>query len=187
MISHKPETAVKMRMLEAKNIDVLVLDEIEKYRNNDYKTALELFLNDLKQNIDTKSNSGKLWPEYNGSIRESITEQVYSTLKTIHETYPGWITARYWALTSSSWILNDVEFLIRKLAHKDKKDSKELELCNEFCWLSEITGTIGNVTFSYTIDALKKILLRNSDKKEEQLFLNIELFILRYYRFTGDE
>ena len=30
MISHKPETAVKMRMLEAKNIDVIVLDDIEK-------------------------------------------------------------------------------------------------------------------------------------------------------------
>ena len=53
--------------------------------------------------------------------------------------------------------------------------------------MSEITGAIDNVTFSYTIDALKKILVRNNDKKEEQLFLNIELYILRFYRFTGDE
>ncbi len=186
MISHKPETAVKMRMLEAKNIDVIVLDDIEKYKNNDYKTALELFLSDLNQQINIKTNSEKLWPEYNGSIRECTTEQVYSTLKTIHATYPGWITARFKTLPRASWVLNDVEFLIRNLAHKDEQGSKELEICNEFCWLSEITGTVGNVTFSYTIDALKKILLRNDEKREEKLFLNIELFILHYYRFTCD-
>ena len=84
MISHKPETIVNMRVLADKNIEVIVLDDIEKYRNNNYKTALELFLGDLKQQINTKTNSGKLWPEYNGSIREGTTEQVYSTLKKIH-------------------------------------------------------------------------------------------------------
>lgn len=187
MISHKPETIVNMRVLADKNIEVIVLDDIEKYRNNNYKTALELFLGDLKQQINTKTNSGKLWPEYNGSIREGTTEQVYSTLKKIHATYPGWITARFWSLTSTNWILQDVEFLIRRIANKGENILKELEICNEFCWLSEVTGTIGNVTFSYTIDALKKILLRNNDKKEEKIFLNIELFILHYYRFTGDE
>ena len=60
LISHKPETVVNMRMLAAKNIDVIVLDDIEKYKNNDYKTALELFLCDLKQQINTKTNYGEL-------------------------------------------------------------------------------------------------------------------------------
>ena len=170
MISHKPETPVKMRMLEAKNIDVIVLDDIEKYRKKDYKTVLEMFLSDLNQQINTKTNYGKLWPEYNGLIRENSTEQVCNILKTTHATYPGWITARFWSLTRANWILYDIEFLIRRISNKVESDLKELEICNEFCWLSEITGAIGNDRFSYTIDALKKILLRNDDKKEEQIF-----------------
>ena len=32
MISHKPETIVNMRVLADKNIEVIVLDDIEKYR-----------------------------------------------------------------------------------------------------------------------------------------------------------
>ncbi len=186
LVVHKSVSDVQKKMLASKNIDVIVLDDFRTCSNKDYSAAMEQFLSDIYDNIRIK-NSKKTWPQYNSLIYDSKPLKVLEYLKNNRNSYPGWTIAKYNCLELSRIQISHIEIIIRKLADNKKPNqsdcSLELEICKEFCWFCEITGTIIS---THTVEALRIILNRHRDTEDSEIILRIELFILRYYRYIGE-
>ena len=187
MIVHKPESEVTKKMLAAKNIDIVVLNDIPHYRSDSYKLSLEKFLDDLDKHV-IRNSKGRSWPQFFPHSFDATPKQVHDEISAIHISYPGWITARYKCIKMSQHLIADFEFFIRKIGNKEGPSDDELELeidiCDKFSWLCNITGCFVS---QYTVKALKKILERHLDKEKSDAFIRIELFILKNCRLSGDK
>lgn len=179
MISHTGESEVKAKMLAAKNIEVIVLNDIDKYKDNSYKKALENFLSDLINYVNEWKNTKFLWPDFSASYNERSGKELLKVLQKTHAEYPGWITIPYKKHKIIDHILFKVDFF---LMTAQKKEENELEICSEFCWFSRM---IGRPLFNNTIPSIQKVLERNSEFSCNEIFIDIQLYILYSYRIQG--
>lgn len=206
MVVHEAKSAVRKKMLAAKNIDFVVLNDIDRFKHSDYRVSIRLFLEELNRKVDKKSGGDKFWPEYHSRLFQANSDRILSELKRIHNSYPGWLFAKFQSFPDLRFILTDVEFYIRRQGSdknaaqdadtstekKDKSSSEgcaalELAICSEYCWLIEISGSYGDPNFSDVIKALNRILERHSKERRTDDYINIQFSILHYYRLIGDE
>lgn len=181
MICHNEESAIKTKMLAAKNIEVVALNDVKKYENSSYKVSLGEFLADMVRRVGKWKNTRLSWP--NKPIRYGVNDgkKLLEVLKEIRSSYPGWITAPYKTHQSVANILKEVESF---LAGKQDDKINELEISFEYCWLSQI---IGRPLFARVINNIIKILEQNAEHSDENLFIEIQLYLLYSYRIHGME
>lgn len=180
MITHNEESAVKVKTLAAKNIETVVLNRIEAYKNDDYKKALGKFLEDLVGYVKKWKNERLLWPDNNVRYDERNGEKLLTELQKTHGAYPGWIVVPFKNHRSVEHILAQVDFFLS--FGNEKKN--ELEICYEYCWYSRM---IGRPLFGHMITNILKVLERNVERSSEAMFLEIQLYLLYSYRIQGFE
>lgn len=179
LISHTGESEVKVKMLAAKNIEVIVLNDIDKYKDNSYKNALDNFLSDLINSVKEWKNTKFLWPDLNASYNERSGKELLKILQKTHAQYPGWITIPYKKHKIIDHILFKVDFF---LMMAQEKEENELEICSEFCWFSRM---IGRPLFNDIIRSILRVLERNTERSYQEIFIEIQLYILYSYRIHG--
>lgn len=161
MIVHKTPSQVQIKMLNARNIDLIILNDIKAYNNDDYKESIRRFLVDLTRFCTDNGNGGKKsWPRFTHRSFDKTATETLNDLKYIHSSYPGWITARVSSLGVVGHLLIDAEMCISRIANSKSINPLELEICKEYCWFSEITGTIYSV---HMLDNLDKIVSRHQN------------------------
>ena len=179
LISHTGESEVKTKMLAAKNIEVIVLNDIDKYKDNSYKNALDNFLSDLINSVNEWKNIKFLWPDFGPNYNELSGKELLKVLRKTHAQYPGWITIPYKKHKFIDHILFKVNFF---LMTAQEKAENELEICSEFCWFSRM---IGRPLFNNTISNILRVLEQNTEHSCDEIFIDIQLYILYSYRIHG--
>lgn len=180
MITHMEEPATKVKTLGAKNIEMVVLNRIEVYKDDSYTKALGKFLSDLVGYVQKWKNERLSWPNNNVTYDEHNGERLLAELQKTRAAYPGWITVPFKSHRSVEHILSRAEFFL--LFAGEKK--KELEICYEYCWYSRM---IGRPLLSHFIPNILKVLEKNIERAGEELFLEIQLYLLYSYRIHGGE
>lgn len=184
MISYKGEPMINTKMLSVKNIEVITLNSIDKYKSDDYTSSLNKFLLDLIDSVSKLKNNRILWPNntilYNEND-ENNGEQLLKVLESTHKAYPGWIVTKFERRRNIAYILSRIE---RFLATAQEKTKDELSICYEYCWFN---SKIGRPLFQNTILNIEKILKRNKEHSNEKQYLEIQLYLLYSYRIQGLE
>ena len=182
MISHDGESILNTKVLMAKNIEVIVLNDIEKYKDDSYKSALGKLLSNLVYDVNKLRNGRLQWPSVTDYHREyNSGQQLLEILENIHAAYPGWIMAKSDTHQSIKYILSDTEYFI--MTTKGELEN-ELKICYEYCWFNH---KIGRPLFQDQISSIIKILERNKKCSNKKLFWEIQLCILYSYRIYGCE
>ena len=113
MISHDGESILNAKVLMAKNIEVIALNNIEKYKDDSYKNALGKLLADLVYDVNKLRNGKLQWPSVADYQREHNSgQQLLYILENIHAAYPGWIMAKFDTHQSIKYVLSDMEYFI---------------------------------------------------------------------------
>ena len=182
LISHDGESILNTKVLMAKNIEVIALNNIEKYKDDSYKNALGKLLSDLVYDVNKLRNGRLQWPGIADYHQEHNNgQQLLKTLENIHAAYPGWIMAKFDTHQSIKYILSDVEYF---MATTKGELGNELKICYEYCWLNH---KMGCPLFQNQISNIIKILEQNKKYSNEKLFWEIQLCILYSYRIHGCE
>lgn len=96
MITDKQESIAKTKNLGAYNIELILLNDIEAYKDDHIEEAYRKFLEDLVKRVKQRKNTVKKWPGKNHiSYEVGKEKEYYQRLKALHDTYPGWIIAPY--------------------------------------------------------------------------------------------
>ena len=202
LITHRQPSAAKAKNLAYKNIELIVLNQIDKYKNDSVSEEYRLFFKDLLDRVKDKSKVYGDWPEIKDALSKSNSiDEFYKKLNEIHQLYPGWIVAPYEKHSAISSIISEAYDRLFFLKDKNKEEEKELDISYEYCWLHEI---IGRPLFNDEVSHLEKIVERYekkikdakaSDNSEviKQLqnkgdkYHSILLSLLKAYRISGNE
>lgn len=149
LITHEAFPKPKENSLLAKKIKVVVLEDIDKYKDttllpdkDEYRKELyRRFIKDLVNRIKERGKRYSGWPEYGSYDLHNETpsiERIRNILKKIHNSYPGWIIAPFKLHDGISSFLNSLEMIYsdRKLFKKGKRfttadETKKLEYAIE--------------------------------------------------------
>lgn len=201
LITHSQPSAAKVKNLTYKNIELIVLDKIDKYKNDSVSEEYRLFFKDLLDRVRDKSKIYGNWPEIKDALSKSNSiDEFYNKLKEIHQLYPGWIVAPYEKHSAISSLISEAYDRLFFLKDKNKEE-KELDISYEYCWLH---GIIGRPLFNDEASHLDKIAERyekkiedakasdNSEvikqlKNKEDKYHSILLSLFKAYRISGDE
>lgn len=119
LITHTALKPAQIQYLSSKKIRVVVLEDVEKYRepsildaNDYYKELYRAFLKDLNTRIKSKNEKKNSWPEksevYFGWADVS-KEGIRNLLVNIHNSYPGWIFAPFKIHESVAYLIKKIE------------------------------------------------------------------------------
>lgn len=121
LITHTALKPAQIQYLSSKKIRVVVLEDVEKYRNpsildaNDYyKELYRAFLKDLNIRIKSKNEKKNSWPEKSEVYfdwADVSKEGIRNSLVNIHNSYPGWIFAPFKIHESVSYLIVKIEHL----------------------------------------------------------------------------
>lgn len=182
MISHDGESILNTKVLMAKNIEVIALNNIEKYKDDSYKNALGKLLADLVYDVNKLRNGRLQWPSSTNCHREHNSEQqLLEMLENVHAAYPGWIMAKFDTHQNIKYILSDAEYFIMRTKAELQN---ELKICYEYCWFHQ---KMGRPLFQGQISNIIEILEKNKKYSNEKMFWEIQLYILSSYRMHGCE
>lgn len=182
MITDKQESIAKTKNLGAYNIELILLNDIEAYKDEHIGEAYRKFLEDLVKRVKQRNNTVKKWPGKNHiSYKVGKEKEYYHRLKALHDTYPGWIIAPYRIHDLLVSVIGADHFFGQDC---EKKRDLELQICYEYCWIQNM---IGRPLFKYVLKALKNIVGRYEEQKESQTYQYVVLSMLRAFRIHGLE
>lgn len=187
MISHKALSPAKTKTLASKNIEVIVLDDIQEYHEQNIRDAHSMFLQCLINGVQQRIKEREHWPDPHTVNRYKNGEEkkFYLDLKKLHDSYPGWIIAPYKKHTLISRITNNIDDFLRIITdYKEQTLSYALEIAYEFCWFYSI---MGRPLFNHELNKISIILERSPSRKEEKIYKFIEFNILYACRIHGLE
>lgn len=196
MVVHKAPPQAQIKMLNARNIDLVILDDIVTCRHDKYKESMQRFLAALVNecNNSGKGSRKKLWPGFIPRSFDKTAAEALSDLKRIHESYSGWVTSRFESLGMAGHLLADAEAYIAQVANSAVITPLELEICKEYCWLCEITGTsysvhvladLDKIVSRHQVSAASEADAANASEDEKAAICYIELCMLHGCRVLG--
>lgn len=179
LITHTALKLAQIQYLNSKKIRVVVLEEIDKYRDcsildaSDYcKELYRAFLKDLNTRIEAKKEKKNAWPEKSDvySKWEDLSKEgIRNSLVNIHSNYPGWIFAPFRIHGSVSYIIGKIERIyinkvkmINKDHYLNEDEKKQIqEAVRRDAKLSEAENVILSIEIIYEYCWLNTIIGRS--------------------------
>ncbi len=183
IITYKADSTIKLKSLAAKNIETIVINDIDEFKTDNYKDSLLKFLLYLEKRCNIDDNNSNEWPNYGCYVNDfSEGKKLIVALTETHKNYPGWLMIPYSIRSRVTIILTNIEhfFFIAK-------DSDcEFEICYEYCWLCK---KMGIPLPSNIINIFEKNLEnnKNNDKINKSIYKDIQMYLLFSYRIYNDE
>lgn len=190
MITDQKKSEAETKSLAAKNIQLIVIDDILKdNESTSPNKKYELYISNLKEQLEKRKKQSIVWLTPNDikyeNYKSENEKQLLDYLRGIHERYLGWIIAPYDYAQTARFILSETD---QYYINKDEK-KHQIEITYEYCWLHDIC-CIPLESFY-----VKKIedLINQSDKKEKldenkkYMIQYILVNLLRFYRFNDNE
>lgn len=182
MIVDKEKSKAETKNLLSKKIGLVILDELDGYKEMDTNKKYEKFITDLKRRVDEKEDAFKYWDQIDGkqvrydpgkakNDEEKLKneEKFYKDLKTIHEYYPGWIFLPHPEINKVKILIDNIN---QYFINKGPKHFL-IEICFEYCWLHEISGTL--IYNDHRLEMMVKEYLEGNHDSENDDY--IRLFI----------
>lgn len=191
MIVDNEKSKAETKNLLCKKIGLVILDDLEGYKGLKTSEKYEKFIVDLKKRVNEKEDAFKDWNQIAGKQVHYETgkekndfeklkdeEELYKELKTIHEQYPGWIFLPHTEINKVKKIIDNID------KYFDDKGTKHflIEICFEYCWLHEISGTL--IYNDQRLEmVVKEYLEVDHDSEKNDYIQHILIQLLRCHRY----